>query len=295
MSWIELLGYTASASVLLTFCMSTMVPLRVVAIGSNALFASFGALAHIYPVLVLHVVLLPVNVARLRQALRVLKGGRAAASMEMPIESLLPSMSRRLVKAGQVLIAKGEKADRLYYLANGRVKIPELDKVVQPGVVLGEIGVFARDQERTATVVCVDDCEVYEMSESRAKHLFFEDKSFGLAVLQLIIGRLTEDNAFNQASPSQLAERQQPPCESSKDSTRTQHMDDRRFRQRSPVAEVDFKSEEATKAAVLSQEQKLSDFFRRVATRLYEDRLAKAEREVNRHRPFMRISGDGAL
>jgi hypothetical protein len=202
MSWIDLLGYAASASVLLTFCMSTMIPLRVVAIGSNALFASFGALAHIYPVLVLHVVLLPVNVARLTQALRVLKDGRAARPMEVPVEGLLPFMSRRLVKAGRVLIAKGEKADRLYYLANGKVKIPEHGKVIPPGVVLGEIGIFARDQERTATVVCVDDCEVYEMSESRAKHLFFQDQSFGLALLQLIIRRLTEDIAINQASPS---------------------------------------------------------------------------------------------
>lgn len=123
MTWIDLLGYTASASVLLTFCMSTMVPLRVVAIGSNALFASFGAFAHIYPVLVLHVALLPVNVVRLMEALRVLKNVRTARPMEMPVESLLPSMSRRLVKAGQVLLAKGEKADRLYYLANGKMKI----------------------------------------------------------------------------------------------------------------------------------------------------------------------------
>jgi len=131
------------------------------------------------------------------------------------------------------------------------------------------------------------------MSESRAKRLFFEDKSFGLAVLQLIIGRLTEDNAFNQASPSQLAERQQPPCESSKDCTGTQHMDDRRFRERARVAEVDFKSEGTTSATVFNTAQKLSDLFSRVIGRLYEDRLAKAEREVNRHRSFMRIPGGG--
>jgi CRP-like cAMP-binding protein len=299
MSWIDLLGYTASASVLLTFCMSTMVPLRVVAIGSNALFASFGAVAHIYPVLVLHVVLLPVNVVRLTQALRVLKDGRAAGPTEILVESLLPSMSRRLVKAGQVLITKGEKADRLYYLANGKVKIPELGKVIQPGVVLGEIGIFARDQERTATVVCMDDCEVYEMSESRAKHLFFQDKSFGLAVLQLIIGRLTEDIAINQAAPSHLPERQQQsPCElSSKDSIGfTQHVNDRRSRERAhPAAEEDFNGDGTTKAAVFSKMQKLSGLFRKVTGRLYEHRLAKAEREINRHRSFMRIRGDGEL
>lgn len=66
---IEVLGYAASLCVLATFCMRAMIPLRVAAIISNVLFALFGALAHIYPVLLLHVVLLPVNLARLQQAL----------------------------------------------------------------------------------------------------------------------------------------------------------------------------------------------------------------------------------
>ena len=50
-----------------------------------------------------------------------------------------------------------------------------------------------------ATVVCVTDCEIYEMNESKAKQLYFQDRSFGFAVLQLIIARLTENM---QASPS---------------------------------------------------------------------------------------------
>ncbi len=67
MSWVDVLGYAASACVLATFCMKGMMPLRVVAICSNVLFAMFGALAHVYPVLLLHIVLLPVNVGRLIQ------------------------------------------------------------------------------------------------------------------------------------------------------------------------------------------------------------------------------------
>ena len=69
MLWINLLGYGASASVLATFCMSTMVPLRAVAICSNLLFGAYGAVDHIYPVLVLHVILLPVNIVRLIQVI----------------------------------------------------------------------------------------------------------------------------------------------------------------------------------------------------------------------------------
>jgi hypothetical protein len=93
MNWVDLLGYIASASVLATFCMSTIVSLRTVAICSNILFATFGALAHVYPVLVLHLILLPVNVFRLAQALsatsqaggRLLKAARAWKSDDEPL------------------------------------------------------------------------------------------------------------------------------------------------------------------------------------------------------------------
>ena len=53
MTWIDFLGYAASATVLATFCMKTMIPLRLTAILSNILFASFGLWAHIYPVMIL--------------------------------------------------------------------------------------------------------------------------------------------------------------------------------------------------------------------------------------------------
>ena len=62
----DLLGYAASCAVLVTFLMRTMVSLRLVAITSNVLFAAFGYVQHIYPVLLLHAVLLPINLWRLR-------------------------------------------------------------------------------------------------------------------------------------------------------------------------------------------------------------------------------------
>ncbi len=202
MSWINVLGYAASASVLATFCMSTMVPLRLIAIGSNVLFISFGALDHIYPVLILHIILLPVNITRLTQLLRLIHGVKAAQTDELSVRNLLPFMSHRSVKAGQVLMHKGEKADRMYYLVNGKMEIRDLGKVLEPGAVLGEIGIFARDQRRTATVVCISDCELYEMSESKAKQLYFQDRTFGLAVLQLIIARLMENMTRMQPAPN---------------------------------------------------------------------------------------------
>jgi hypothetical protein len=202
LDWIDFLGYAASLSVLATFCMGTMVPLRVIAIGSNVLFASYGALTHIYPVLVLHLILLPVNAVRLVQLLRLIRGIKAAQLSGLSIESLLPLMSRRLVKAGQVLMAKGEKADHMYYLCRGTMRIAELGRTIEAGALLGEIGIFARNRRRTATVVCVSDCEIYEISESKAKQIYFQNPSFGFALIELVIDRLSDNGEFAQIAPT---------------------------------------------------------------------------------------------
>jgi hypothetical protein len=97
---------------------------------------------------------------------------------------------------------KGDKADRIYYLVNGQMEVREFGKIVEPGAILGEIGIFAREQKRIATVVCVTDCELNEMSETKAKQLYIQDRSFGLAVLQLIIGRLLENMRLLQTAPN---------------------------------------------------------------------------------------------
>jgi CRP/FNR family transcriptional regulator, cyclic AMP receptor protein len=191
MIWIDLLGYAASATVLATFCMNTMVPLRATAILSNILFVSFGLWAHIYPVMVLHLILFPVNALRLIQINRLVRGTLQKA--DFSIESILPLMSHRRLHAGEILIRKGEPADRLFYLDRGEAKVVEIGKTVSSGSVLGEIGVFARDQRRSATVVCLTDCEIYELSESKTKELYYQDPSFGYAVLQIVITRLLEN------------------------------------------------------------------------------------------------------
>lgn len=70
MSGHEPIGYLASVLVLLTFCMRDMLALRAVAIASNVAFITYGALAGIHPVLMLHITLLPMNLYRLREALQ---------------------------------------------------------------------------------------------------------------------------------------------------------------------------------------------------------------------------------
>ncbi len=60
----DILGYAASLAVLATFLARTMLPLRGIAILSNVLFVLYGYAADIKPVLLLHLVLLPLNIVR---------------------------------------------------------------------------------------------------------------------------------------------------------------------------------------------------------------------------------------
>src|SRR5487761_1974794 len=138
--WIEVLGYMASLAVFTTFCMTTMIPLRLIALVSNVLFISYGALAHIYPLMILHIALLPINLLRLRQIFKLVRGVKAAQSSEVAIEALLPFMSSRSYKAGDTVVRRGDAADRIFYLTKGPVRVNEIGKTLDPGSLFGEIG-----------------------------------------------------------------------------------------------------------------------------------------------------------
>jgi CRP/FNR family cyclic AMP-dependent transcriptional regulator len=135
-----------------------------------------------------------INALRLVQFQRLVRDMRDARRNDLAIQSLLSYMTRRKCPADETLIRKGDKADRLYYLVDGELEISDFKKVLKSGAVVGEVGVFAPNQLRTATVVCRTDCDLYELSEHKAKQLYFQDRSFSFAVLQLIIARLVENN-----------------------------------------------------------------------------------------------------
>jgi CRP/FNR family cyclic AMP-dependent transcriptional regulator len=69
-AWPDIFGYLAGGLLLLTFLMREMVPLRAVAIASSAAWLVYGWADHIYPVVLVHLMMLPLNGVRLHQALR---------------------------------------------------------------------------------------------------------------------------------------------------------------------------------------------------------------------------------
>lgn len=71
---------------------------------------------------------------------------QGAFAARLSIQTLLPYMTRRKFNLGEALVRKGERADRLHYLVDGEIEVVEFNKVLHPGVMVGEIGVFASNQ-----------------------------------------------------------------------------------------------------------------------------------------------------
>src|SRR5215471_703774 len=55
------MGYVAASLVLATFCAKRMVSLRALAISSNVAFITYGLAAQLWPIVMLHVIMLPLT------------------------------------------------------------------------------------------------------------------------------------------------------------------------------------------------------------------------------------------
>ena len=110
-------GYLASFLVLCTFYMRTMVPLRCLAIASNMAFLAYGLPLGLWPVAVLHALLLPLNILRLFQIRRTLANIRLARTSEVEAGPLMSSLALERHAQGTVLFRKGDWGDCSYFIA----------------------------------------------------------------------------------------------------------------------------------------------------------------------------------
>jgi CRP/FNR family transcriptional regulator, cyclic AMP receptor protein len=94
--------------------MKTMMPLRIVAIGSNFAFIAYSLAEGLLPILVLHSILLPLNALRLVQMQKLLRRMRQATQGDLTLEGLLPFMSRRKVRRGEILFRKNDPAPEMF-------------------------------------------------------------------------------------------------------------------------------------------------------------------------------------
>ena len=196
--WVDAAGYLASILVFATFCMRTMIALRLAAIGSNVCFIGFGLAAHVYPVLLLHLVLLPLNTVRTLEMLRLTRRIEVAAKGDLSFEPLRPFMKMERNSSGSTLFCKGDFADRMFVVSAGKLLVEEVDIELGPGDVVGEIGVFSSEQARTSTVRCLSDVELLSIAKQHLAEICFQNPAISFYLLSLITNRLLTDmSIFN--------------------------------------------------------------------------------------------------
>jgi len=190
---IELAGYTASGLVFLTFYMKTMIPLRIIGILSNVAFITYGLGQRLYPVFILHAILLPLNCIRLLEMRGLIRRVRDASRGDLSMEWLVPFMQRHASKKGETLFRRGDPAGELYVVLSGSLRLVDVAVTVGPGSVLGEIGIFAPTQQRMDTAICETDVELGVMSNAKALELYHQNPRFGFYLIQLITQRMLEN------------------------------------------------------------------------------------------------------
>jgi CRP/FNR family cyclic AMP-dependent transcriptional regulator len=187
----------ATAAGLLTITSSfvkTMVPLRVLAVCSNCGFLAYGVLHPSYVMALMHGVLLPLNVLRLNDMLRLTRRVRVASGRNDTSGLWLrPYMKSEKHKAGEVLFIKGALAEHLYVLVEGKVEFVEIGVTIGPGQMFGEIAFFAPHGRRTLTARCSEDCVVLSINQSTVRQLYYQNPAFGFEIVGLIAARLTAD------------------------------------------------------------------------------------------------------
>ena len=199
-SYPELIGIGAAAASLYAANSKTIIPLRIAALVANALAMTYSLLHGTYPTFLLNAVLIPLNGWRLYGMLKLIRDIDAAAKSDLNAEWLLPYMRPKTFKAGDVIMKRGEYAHGAFYIASGEVELVELGKVVGPGTLLGEIGLFAPDGLRVATARATTDVSAARIDYDRFKELYFQNPAFGFRLLHLVVARLQENTKLPQAS-----------------------------------------------------------------------------------------------
>lgn len=192
-------GYLAAALTLSVFYMKTMIPLRCLGIAADCAFIIYGGFARVYPNLVLHAILLPLNVSRLREMVLLVRQVKKASTSTLSLEWLKPFMSERRCAAGDVLFKKGEEGHTMYYTVSGRFRIPEIDKTVGPGELVGELALIASDRKRTRGFECIEDGKLLAITYDQFTQLYFQNPAFGFYFLKIVSQRLFEDVSRLQA------------------------------------------------------------------------------------------------
>lgn len=198
-------GYLGSMLMFSTFWMRTMIPLRIAAIAGNLAMATYAILAGLYPMVGLQILMLPVNIYRLVQMRRLTQRVKQAAGGEFDAAALIPFMRKEVHKDGDVLFRAGDESDRMYILKSGAVRLVEVDHVLGPDSIFGEIGLVSSHNKRTATAVCDGPTVLMSINQNDVHQLYFQEPEFGFYLMRLVTDRLLKNLEARPAAQAEIS------------------------------------------------------------------------------------------
>lgn len=206
MTWVEALGWFGAALAIAGSAMKTIIPLRCIGIATNVVALIYAYFMGLYPSMTVNLILLPLNGLRLYQMLHLIRQVRQASKSDLSMEWLKPFMTRRKVKTGDVLFAKGESATCMFFTLSGRYRLKELNIELLQGQLVGEMGFLSPDHRRTQTLECLEAGEVLSISYDEVRQLYFQNPEFGFYFLRLTSERLFHNMGQMEAEIARLRE-----------------------------------------------------------------------------------------
>ena len=188
--WTDLFTSGASLFIVATASTKTMVPLRILAIIANCFLITVFAVSHAWFPLAMQAFALPMNGFRLYQMLVLIRNVRDAIRGRPSLDWLKPFMIERPCRKGDILFAKGEPAEEMFCTMTGRYVLMELGIEIQSGEVIGELGMLAPDNRRTATLECIEGGTVLSITYEQVEQLYYQNPTFGFYFLRLSTARL---------------------------------------------------------------------------------------------------------
>jgi CRP/FNR family cyclic AMP-dependent transcriptional regulator len=194
MTLLEFFGWSGAFLTLSAYSMRNMLPLRCIGLAANVSFIIYGAFVPVYPMLVLHAVLLPLNLYRLSEILIAIRRMRHARGADCAIDALKPFLKPTKFSDGDVVFRLGDKPDKVYFLESGTVELPELGKMLFEGTIFGEMAYFTNDRERTTTAICKGECTIMAINEKSFMKLYRQHPEFGVYLIRLMAQRIIDGN-----------------------------------------------------------------------------------------------------
>src|SRR5579871_4277797 len=95
-----------------------------------------------------------------------------------PTAWLVPFMVTRAVRKGEYLFRAGDRSDDMFIITKGEIRLDEIDVVLGPGEMIGEIGILSSARARTASAHCLSDVELCAISADRVFEICALSPSF---------------------------------------------------------------------------------------------------------------------